>query len=84
MNDASDGIFALSFLNGVDQVGLLGVVGDVRREQAIISVTEEAVLSVGERESPLLVRGQIGGANGRVHVDKGDSLGLLLLLVLDL
>ena len=64
-------------------MGLLGVIRDVRWEQTII-VAEEAVLSVGERESSLLVRGHIGGANGRVHVDKGDSLGCLLLLVLDL
>ena len=60
MNDASDGIFSLPFDLGVDDMRLLRILGDVRREE-IIFVVLEAVLSVREREGPLLVWCQVGG-----------------------
>ena len=60
MNDASDGIFALPFDLGVDEMRLLSVLGDVRREE-IVFVVLEAVLSVCEREGPFLGWCQVGG-----------------------
>ena len=60
MNDASDGIFALPFDLGVDDMRLLRVLGDVRRKE-ILFVSLDAVLSICERESPLLVWCQVGG-----------------------
>ena len=59
-DNVSDGTFALSFDFCVDDMWLLRVFGDVRREQ-IFFVIKEAVLSVREREGPLLVRCHVGG-----------------------
>lgn len=60
MNDASDGILALPLDLGVDDMRLLRVLGDVRRKE-IFFVVCEAVLSICEREGPLLVWCQVGG-----------------------
>ena len=68
-DNVSDGTFALSFDFGVDDMWLLRVLGDVRREQ-IIFVFKEAVLSVCKREGPLLVRCHVGGDKTGVQVVK--------------
>ena len=60
MNDASDFIFSLPFDLGVDDMRLLRVLRDVRRKE-IFFVSLDAVLSICEREGPLLVWCQVGG-----------------------
>ena len=54
LNDASDSVSSLPFNLGVDKVGFFRILRDVLRKEGIL-VIEEAVLSVRERESPLLV-----------------------------
>ena len=61
LNDASDSVSSLPFNLGVDKVGFFRILRDVLRKEGIL-VIEEAVLSVRERESPLLVWGQISGS----------------------